>query len=42
MEPNPTYYKSHAFVYTSKGNKISKRVTLVATGQLVIEGNAVI
>ena len=41
MEPIPTYYYSHMYMFTSKGNKISKTVVLRGSSQIMIEGKAV-
>ena len=41
MEPLPTYYYSNLYMFTNKGNKISKNVNLRGTAQIIIEGKAV-
>jgi hypothetical protein len=41
MEPYPVQYVSQSYIFTSKGNKISKNVILRGTANTLIEGKAV-
>ena len=41
MEPLPIYYYSNMYMFTSKGNKISKNVHIRGSQQISIEGKAI-
>ena len=41
MEPMPIYYYTNMYMFTSKGNKLSRNIELKGTKQILIEGKAI-